>query len=123
MDDRNSSILTSIKTLLGVEEDYAVFDTEIIMAINTAFSILRDLGVGPENGFSIDGPESKWSDYITNWSGFEDAKTFIHLKVKMIFDPSQSSTLNAVYDNLIKELEWRICSRSDRGGDTNESND
>ena len=41
------SILTSIKKLLGITEEYEHFDQDIIMHINSVFSVLTQLGVGP----------------------------------------------------------------------------
>ena len=65
--------------------------------------------------------ESKWSDYIEDWLQFNDVKTYIYLKVKLVFDPPQSSSVASSYASTVKELEWRICNRKDReGGDENE---
>ena len=89
--------------------------------INTAFSTLLDLGIGPKAGFAIMDKESKWSDYIEDWLQFNDVKTYIYLKVKLVFDPPQSSSVASSYASTVKELEWRICNRKDReGGDENE---
>lgn len=104
------SILTSIKKLLGITEEYEQFDTDIIIHINSVFSILADLGVGPEQGYSIFSKEAKWIDYIpdaTN-ANIETVKTYIYLKVKLIFDPPSSSSVVASMEKMIQELEWRI---------------
>ena len=121
MEEKNESILTSIKKMLGVAEEYEVVDSDIIVFINTAFSTLLDLGIGPKAGFAIMDKESKWSDYIEDWLQFNDVKTYIYLKVKLVFDPPQSSSVASSYASTVKELEWRICNRKDReGGDENE---
>lgn len=109
------SILTSIKKLLGITEDYEVFDTDIIIHINTVIMILNQMGVGVQ-GFHITGKDEVWSDFIGNDTAYEMAKTYIYLKVRMIFDPP--TTGGGVMDamnNTIAELEWRLNSHSDYG--------
>ena len=102
------SILTSIKKLLGIEEDYEIFDTDIIIYINSAFSILTQIGVGPAEGFSIKDKTTKWSDYMQDDPRLEHVKSYIYLKVKLVFDPPTSSTILNAYNDVIKELEWRL---------------
>lgn len=101
------SILTSIKKLLGITEDYTHFDTDVIMHINSVFFVLKDLGVGPSKGFRIKDKESKWNDFLSEDDDLEAVKTYVYLKVKLIFDPPVGSALDAV-KNLISELEWRL---------------
>lgn len=105
MDD---SILTSIKKLLGPEEDYTHFDKDIIIHINSVFLALTQLGVGPTEGFLITGKDEKWSDFIKDSKKFEAIKTYIFLKVKLIFDPPLNSSTIEAYNRSISELEWRI---------------
>ena len=102
------SILNTIKKMLGFEEDYDAFDTDIIVNINMVFNILLQLGVGPAEGFVITGPSETWSEYLDDTLKLEMVKTYIYLKVKQIFDPGTSSALNNAIDNQIKELEWRL---------------
>lgn len=103
------SILTSIKRLLGIEEEYTQFDPDIIVAINTVFTILTQIGVGSADGFSIEDSSSKWGDYLgENNSLISLVKSYMHYKVKLMFDPPQSSALTEVINNQIKELEYRI---------------
>lgn len=102
------SILTSIKKLLGVPEEYKQFDADIIMHINSAFSILTQLGVGPSNGFSISDEEKEWHDFIGDDGKIEMVKSYIHLKVKLLFDPPLSSAVIEAINQMVKELEWRI---------------
>lgn len=101
------SILTSIKKLLGIEEDYTHFDPDIIMCINTVLAVLTQLGVGPAEGFSIEDETAVWSDFIPDMSQYEAVKTYIHLRVKLLFDPP-SSTVIAAMERQISELEWRL---------------
>lgn len=102
-----SSILVSIKKLLGITEEYTHFDEDIILQINSAFSTLNQLGVGPAEGFSIEGPSAVWSDFI-NDDRLNFAKTYVQLKVKLAFDPPTSSTLMDSYNRQLDELTWRL---------------
>lgn len=103
------SILTSIKKLLGYEEDDTGFDEEIIMEINTVFLTLTQLGVGPPEGFEIEDDTSTWQDFVADTKKFGAVKTYIHKKVKLAFDSaSMSSALIESYNRQIAELEWRL---------------
>ncbi len=102
------SILTSIKKLLGITEDYECFDQDVIIHINSAFSVLTQLGVGPEAGFFIEDSSAIWSDFVSDTSKLEFIKTYIYLKVKLVFDPPTSSAVIDAINRQISELEWRI---------------
>ena len=104
----NDSILTSIKKLLGITGDYTHFDSDIIMHINSVFFVLHQLGVGPEDGYSITGDEETWGDYFTESVSLEAVKSYMHLKVKLLFDPPASSAVLEAYNAQIKEFEWRL---------------
>lgn len=114
----NDSILDSIKKLLGIASDYTNFDTDIIIYINSAFMVLNQLGVGPEEGFKITGKDELWSSYITDSDNLEAVKSYIHLKVKVAFDPPLNSTVMEAHKQLISEYEWRLNVQSE-GGKTN----
>ena len=102
------SILTSIKKLLGITEDYEHFDTDIIIHINSVFSILTQIGVGSENGFSISDKTATWSDFISDNVKIEMVKTYVYLKVKLLFDPPLNSSVTNSMEKTISELEWRL---------------
>lgn len=102
------SILTSIKKLLGIEEEYEHFDPDLIMHINSVFMILNQLGVGPSEGFSIQDAESVWTDFMPAGSNLEAVKTYIHHKVKLMFDPPSGSAHIEAINRTIAELEWRL---------------
>lgn len=102
------SILTSIKALLGIAEEYEQFDQQIIMHINTVFTILSQLGVGPEEPFSILDKSITWSDFDTKGHSLESIKTYIYLRVKSYFDPPANSFTMDALDKQAKELEWRM---------------
>lgn len=102
------SILTSIKKLLGITEEYEHFDSDIILHINSVFMVLNQLGVGPKEGFSISDKEDLWEDYITEGLNLEAVKTYVFLRVRLIFDPPQSSAVIEAINRTINELEWRL---------------
>lgn len=102
------SILTSIKKLLGIAEEYEFFDEDIIMHINSVFMILNQLGVGPSDGFRIEDKTTTWDDYISDNKNLDAVKSYIHLKVKLLFDPPLSSAVIESMKQMIQELEWRL---------------
>lgn len=111
------SILTSIKKLLGITEEYEHFDADIIMHINSVFMLLNHLGVGPENGFSISDKLSTWNDYLPEGSkNLEAVKSYMNLKVKLLFDPPQSSSVMECYKQMASELEWHLNVEAESGG-------
>lgn len=107
------SILTSIKKLLGIAEDYTHFDNDIIMHINSVFLILTQLGVGPPEGFVIQDATALWTDFVADDKNLELIKSYTYLKVKIMFDPPLSSAVLDSTNQLIKEYEWRIQVASD----------
>ena len=104
----DSSILKDIKKQLGLAEDYTEFDKEIIIHINSVFVILRQLGVGPSEGFKITGNSETWENFSENMLLIEDVKTYIYQKVRMIFDPPNGSVLASSIEKDIAEFEWRL---------------
>lgn len=105
MDD---SILTSIKQLLGIMEDYEHFDAQLIIHINSVFMILTQLGVGPSEGFVIKDKSDTWSEFLTTGQNLELVKSYVHLRVKLLFDPPQSSIVMECLNRMISEYEWRL---------------
>lgn len=102
------SILTSIKKLLGISEDYTQFDDDIVMHINTVFLNLTQLGVGPEEGFLIEDDVAEWEDFIEDNAQLQAVKSYVYLKVKLLFDPPLSSSVIESMNRMIAELEWRL---------------
>lgn len=102
------SILTSIKKLLGPEEEYDYFDTDIIVHINSALMVLTQLGVGPSTGFVITDKSAVWTDFVPDINRLAAIKTYVYLKVKLVFDPPQSAAAIESTNKMISELEWRI---------------
>ena len=103
------SILISTKKILGIEEDYTVFDLDIITHINSAFSTLTQLGVGPANGFMIEGVDELWIDFIADEDPqYNSVRSYVYLKARQLFDPPQTSYLISAMEKQILELEWRL---------------
>lgn len=107
------SILTSIKKLLGITEEYEYFDTDIIMHINSVLAILTQLGVGPPEGFSIEDDSATWGDFMGEDSRLGFVKSYVHQKVRLLFDPPLSSAVTEVMNRMTAELEWRIMAAAD----------
>ena len=104
----DESILISTKKILGLDASYSAFDLDVITHINTAFSILNQLGVGPEEGFSIEDVSALWSEFDIPLNQLSTVKTYIYLKTRMLFDPPGTSFLIESMNNQIKEFEWRL---------------
>lgn len=103
------SILNTIKKMLGPDPEYEVFDTDLVVHINTALSTLTQLGVGPAKGFRITGSTETWSDFIgSGVVDLESVKTYIYCKVKMIFDPPSSSFVMKAMQDTCDEIGWRL---------------
>lgn len=114
------SILTSIKKQLGIAKEYTHFDADIIMHINSVFMVLTQLGVGPSDGFYIEDDSLEWMDFIEDPNQLQAVKTYIYLKVRLLFDPASlgSATL-AAYERQIQELEWRLNVAAESGENNN----
>ena len=102
------SILTSIKKLLGIDESYEQFDKDLILHINSVLAILAQLGVGPANGFSISDKSAVWDDFIPDSPKLGFVKSYMNLKVRLLFDPPLGSAVIEAINRQISELEWRI---------------
>ena len=104
------SILTSIKKLLGIPEEHTDFDADIIIHINSVFMILNQLGVGPNECFIIEDDLSTWNDFMPDDQKrrIEGIKTYIYMKVKLLFDPPANSTVMQSMNQAINEFEWRL---------------
>lgn len=102
------SILTSIKKLLGIAEEYNHFDADLIMHINSVFMTLTQLGVGPSEGFYIEDDQAYWEDFVPNLSELQAIKSYMHLKVRLLFDPPLNSAVIESYNRSISEFEWRL---------------
>lgn len=102
------SILNSVKKQLGITAEYDHFDPDIIMHINTVFMVLNQLGVGPDEGFYIEDDVASWADYLGDPTKLQMVKTYMGLKVRMLFDPPASSTVMNAMNQAIAEFEFRL---------------
>ena len=103
------SILLSVKKVLGIAAEYLAFDEDVIMHINTALSTLTQLGVGPAAGFTVDNVDDDWNDFVDPTDHqYNAVKSYVFLRVRMLFDPPQTSYLINAMTDQIKELEWRL---------------
>lgn len=102
------SILTSTKQVLGLDAGYEAFDADVIMFINSALSTLEQIGVGPVGGFSITGPDEQWSELEVPEHYLGMVKTYLFLKVKMLFDPPATGFLVNAMNAQLEEHEYRL---------------
>lgn len=103
------SILNSVKKTLGIGSDYTAFDLDIMLHINSVFSTLNQLGIGPEAGFMIEDADATWDTFLgTDALKLNSVKTYVYLKVRMLFDPPQTSYLIDALNKQATELEWRL---------------
>lgn len=112
-----TSILTSIKKLIGPTEDDTSFDADIIMHINSAFFRLNQLGVGPSDGFFITDKTKTWEEFLASRNDLEAVKSYVYQKVRLLFDPPQSAFLVEALKESIKEFEWTINVQAEGGPD------
>lgn len=111
---KSDSILDSVKDAIGgISSSYTVFDDTIIMHINSVFDDLHQIGVGPAEGFAISDNTTTWNDYIDNPLIGRRVRSYVTMKVRMLFDPPTNGTVSEQINNSIKEMEWRLCSDFD----------
>lgn len=102
-----SSILDDIKKALSLPAENKEFDQEIILFINSAFATLGQLGIGPESGFTISDDTSQWGEFDDNVN-LVDLRSYVYLRVRMIFDPPSIGVLSSSFESQINELAWRL---------------
>lgn len=109
----NESILTSIKAQLGIQEEYTAFDQQIIMHINSVLMVLNQLGVGPTAGFIISDKTATWNDFLSSDKNLEAMKSYVGMRVRMLFDPPTTSIVAESMNRMINEFEWRLNSEAE----------
>ncbi len=117
------SILTSIKKLLGIDEEYTQFDTDIIIHINSVLMVLTQIGVGPSEGFSISDEFSTWEEFIGDKPYLNSVKSYVYLRVKLLFDPPLSSAAMDSITKLANEFEWRLQVAAENNKSTEEGDE
>lgn len=113
------SILKSTKKVLHIADDDETFDLDVMTHINSAFSTLSDLGVGPEIGFQIEDDQAEWADFLEdteeNVTQINRVKTFVYLSTRLIFDPPGTSYVLSALEKQLQEVTWRLNVRREEG--------
>lgn len=113
MAEATDSILDMTKKALGIDSDYTAFDIDVVMHINSVFLTLNQLGVGPLEGFAIQDSETTWEEYTVDDLNLNAVKSYMYLRVRLLFDPPTTSFTIEAMDKQVKELEWRLCLHMD----------
>jgi len=101
-------ILESVKKVLGIAPEYLAFDQDIMMHINSVFSVLHQLGVGPDEPFMIEDETATWTEFLGTERGVNSIKSYVYLRVRLLFDPPATSFVLDAMEKQIEELGWRI---------------
>lgn len=105
----DNSILNSVKKMIGIMPEYTDYDDTIIMHINSILMNLNTMGIGPDNYFSISDNTATWDDFITgNSQDLEAIKTYVGIKVRLIFDPPSNSFVVDSLSKQLAEIEYRL---------------
>ena len=104
----DGSILKDTKHVLGLGADYTPFDQSIVLHINSIFGILHQLGVGPEEPFYIIDDTSKWESFVGDTNKINMVKTYMYLRVRLLFDPPTPSFAIKAMEEQIREFEYRL---------------
>lgn len=107
-DPMNDSILNDVKKVLSLDPSYTEFDTDILLFVNSVFSNLTQLGVGPDTGYAITGANETWGEFLGTNKRLNNVKTYISLKVRLQFDPPKTPHTIAAFEKIIAEQEFRI---------------
>lgn len=110
----NDSILKSVKKLLGLADDYTVFDMDVILHINSVFATLQQLGVGPDEAFFIEDGSATWDQFLGDIKNINSVKTYVYLRVRLLFDPPTTSFAISAMQEQVREHEWRLKVAADR---------
>lgn len=104
----DESILISVKKLLGISSEDTSFDLDVLVHINTILTNLIQMGIGPSEGFYVSGTSETWGEFIQNDLLLQQVKSYVYLKVKLLFDPPTNSSMMESFKQLANELEWRL---------------
>lgn len=107
MADNSASILNSTKKALGIDPSYDVFDDVLIMHINSVFTKLQQIGVGPVEGFEIEDDSATWDEFVEKKT-LNSVKSYMYLNVRLLFDPPTTSHAESAMQAMSKEVEWRL---------------
>lgn len=104
----DNNILRTVKKMLGITAEDTHFDLDIMLHINSTFSVLTQLGAGPENGYAISSGEETWDEFLEESKLLNMVKSYMFLRVRSLFDPPTNASLFDAMEKMIKEYEWRI---------------
>ena len=116
----NDSILTTVKKLIGLDEEYDAFDQDILIFINSILFELEQIGLKPKEGFALSDKTAVWLDYTDDERVLNALKPYIYLKTKLIFDPPTSSSVADSINKVADRFEWRIHMYTETGGEVND---
>lgn len=102
------SILTTVKKNLGLADEYTAFDPDVIMHINTAFTTLADIGLGPSDGFMIEDKTPVWADFLGTDKRLNSVKSYVYLRVRLLFDPPTTGYLKDSMEKQLDEILYRL---------------
>lgn len=102
------SILEDVKKLMNLDPSYDVFDRDLILHVNSVFSTLTQLGVGPPEGFIILDDVGEWTDFLSSDNRLNAVKSYVYLRVRLLFDPPATSFGITALENQAREMEWRL---------------
>lgn len=102
-------IIDSLKSYLGIQREDHAFDQDILLHANNAFSVLYQVGIGSDKPMRIFDPEITWEYLFSNYDDVLDMiKEYTFLRVRLLFDPPQNSSLLESLKQTINECEYRI---------------
>lgn len=112
-----ASILKSVRSAVGLDEEDSSFDSELLMHINGSIMILHQNGIGMP--IHVEDVDTVWEDFKNPMqadanSMFSAAKTFIFIKTKILFDPPPPSTVKYMSE-AADEYLWRLRESFDVG--------
>ena len=102
------SIFNSVKKVVGLLGDDDSFDEDILLHINSVVSTLRQLGLSIPSDFYVRDDVQTWRDLLGEFRDLDLVKSYMAMKVRLMFDPPSSSFGLASMTEMVKELEWRI---------------
>ena len=104
----SDSILDSTKKVLGLDPSYTPFDEDIILHINSVLATLNQLGIGPAAGFAVVDNATTWTEFLGDDPTLNSVKTYVYLRVRLLFDPPTTSFLLSALQDQVREFEWRL---------------
>lgn len=104
----SGSILLDTKKVLGINELYTAFDQDVMMHINSALSVIAQLGVGPAEGIMIFDETTAWDELTDGSRLLNMVKSYVYLRVRLLFDPPATSFVLKAFEDQLREMEWRI---------------